>query len=68
MKSPKRSLKGWNIYDWFKGNWGTIKEAIKVLLPLGIVWSQTHNPALIGIFTLGGKFILDLGHYYFKEQ
>ncbi len=68
VKSPKRSLDGWNFFSWFKGNWSSIKELIKVLVPLGIAWSQTNNPALVGVITIGGKFLLDLGHYYFKEQ
>ena len=30
VKSPKRSLKGWNFKQWFVGNWSTIKEGLKV--------------------------------------
>ena len=68
MKSEKYSLENWNFIRWFKGNWSTVKELIKVLIPLGVAWSQTNNPVFVGLITLGGKFLLDLGHYYFKKQ
>lgn len=65
--SPKLSLKGWSIQNWFVGNWKTIKEILKVAAPLAIGWVTTSNPALIGLVTIGGKFLLDLGEYYYKE-
>jgi len=65
--SPKGSLKGWSGITWFKGNWKTVKEILKVGIPFAISWSTTHNPALVGIITLGGKFLLDVGEYYFKQ-
>lgn len=65
--SPKMSLQGWNAKTWFLGNWKTLKELLKVGIPFAISWSTTNNPALIGIITLGGKFIFDLGEYYFKQ-
>ena len=61
------SFKKWNLVDWLKGNWPTIKELIKVGLPMAIGWSVTNSPMMTGVITLGGKFILDLGHYYLKN-
>jgi len=66
-KSPNMSMRGWNFMEWFKGNWKTIKELLKVGIPAAIGWATTNNPALIGLITIGGKFILDMGEYYFKD-
>ena len=66
-KSPNMSMKGRNFMEWFKGNWKTIKELLKVGIPAAIGWATTNNPALIGLITIGGKFILDMGEYYFKD-
>jgi len=65
--SKKMSLEGWTLKEWFVGNWKTIKEGLKVLVPLALGWAVTNNPELTGGITLVGKFILDLGEYYFKE-
>jgi hypothetical protein len=65
--SPKFSLKGWKFGEWLKGNWATIKELIKVGIPLLIGYVSTTNPALVGIITIVGKLILDTGEYYIKE-
>lgn len=65
--SPSLSLKGWNFLEWLKGNWSTIKEFLKVGIPLAIGWATTDAPALVGIITIGGKFLLDVGEYYVKE-
>ncbi len=67
VKSPKRSLKGWNFKQWFVGNWSTIKEGLKVAIPAFVGWITTHHPAYTGLVTVGGKFLIDLGEYYFKE-
>ncbi len=68
MIKEKRSLEGWEFKKWFKGNWKTIKELLKVFIPMAIGWSTTNNPSLTGLITLGGKFLLDVGEYYFKEK
>jgi len=65
--SPARSLKGWNVKEWFKGNWRTIKELLKVGIPAALGWSLTNSPELTGLITIGGKFLIDIGEYYFKE-
>lgn len=65
--SRKFSLKGWDFWEWLEGNWSTIKEGLKVGLPFAIAWAATNNPALVGLITLGGKFLMDLGEYYIKE-
>ena len=68
VMSPKYSMKNWVFSVWLKGNWKSIKEVIKVGLPLVVAWAQTNNPAMIGLITILGKFILDIGEYYLKEQ
>lgn len=65
--SPTMSLKGWTFGQWFLGNWTTIKEAIKVLVPLVIGWWATGNPYLTTLITLAGKLILDTGEYFVKK-
>lgn len=64
MSKLAMDIKGWNFWSWFTGNWKTIKEVIKVGLPLWIGWATVNQPALIGLITIAGKFILDLGEYY----
>ena len=66
-KSENFSLKGWKFLEWFKGNWKTIKEIAKVGAPLLIGFLATNNPALIGLVTIVGKFLLDLGEYFVKN-
>ncbi len=66
--SPAMSFEGYSFWRWLKGNWKTIKELIKVGLPAIIGWSATTNPGLTGFITITGKYILDLGEYYFKEK
>ncbi len=65
--SSARSLEGWEFKKWFVGNWKTIKEVLKIGIPAALAWVTTHNPALVGIITIGGKFLIDLGEYYFKQ-
>ena len=68
IKSEALSTKGWKFSEWFKGNWGTLKEVIKIGIPL-LVGLQLFkdNPAMIGLVTALGKLLLDTGQYYFKE-
>lgn len=65
--SESGSFEGWRFGKWFFGNWKTIKELIKVGLPLIIGWFATNSPGYTGLITVFGKFIIDLGEYYFKE-
>lgn len=65
--SPSFSLKGWKFKKWFTGNWSTIKELIKVFVPMALGWTATHSPELTGLITIGGKFLMDVGEYYFKQ-
>ena len=67
LVSPARSLKGWNLKTWFMGNWKTIKEALKIGVPAVVGLYTTTDPKLAGAITLVGKFLLDMGEYYFKE-
>jgi len=63
----KFSFKGWNFKGWFIGNWSTLKELLKVGIPFIVGIVATNNPLWIGLITIGGKFLMDLGHYYYKE-
>ncbi len=67
--SDKNSFKDWKLGKWFKGNWSTIKEAVKVGIPflIGLKF-VAGNPILILLITAVGKFVLDAGQYYFKKQ
>ena len=65
--SPSASFKGWKFSAWLVGNWKTIKEILKVGIPLAVSWSATHSPAWTGFITICGKFVLDSGEYWFKE-
>lgn len=65
--SPRFSLQGWSLKKWFTGNWKTLKELIKLGIPLALGWAATNNVELTGLITIGGKFLIDLGEYYFKE-
>lgn len=66
--SEAKSLEGYSVWRWFLGNWKTIKEFLKVGIPALVGWSLTNNPELTGLITIGGKFLIDLGEYYFKEK
>lgn len=65
--SPGRSFEGWKFGKWFKGNWKTIKEAIKVGLPL-LVSIQFIDPLWAEFLaTVVGKFVLDSGEFWFRN-
>ena len=66
VEKANLSLEGWNLKEWFIGNWGTAKEIIKVGLPLLLGLMATSNPIAVGAITLLGKFVLDIGQYFFK--
>ncbi len=66
-KSKSFSLEGWSFKKWFLGNWSSIKELGKVGGPFIIAFVATKDPALSGFVAIVGKFVLDLGHYYFKS-
>ena len=61
------TFKGWTIKDWFLGNQKTIKELIKVGIPMALAWVSLNNPIYIAIATIIGKLILDTAEYYIKE-
>lgn len=61
------SLEGWKLSEWFKGNWSTVKEVIKVGLPLVTLWLTTGNFWATGFGTILGKFVLDTLHYASKD-
>ena len=45
----------------------TVKEAVKVGLPLLTIWVTTGSWWLTGFGTILGKFVLDSLHYAVKE-
>ena len=65
--SANYSLEGWSFKSWLTGNWKTVKEILKIAVPLGVSWATVNSPATVGLLTIGGKFVLDLGEYYFKR-
>ena len=64
--SKNKSFSGWNFGSWFKGNWSTVKELLKVGLPL-MVSMNFFGPMGTGMATIIGKFVLDAGEFYFKQ-
>ena len=68
MKKSAFSFKGWNLKDWFMGNGKTIKELLKVGIPLLIGFVSTRNPALIGVITIAGKLALDTIEYFMEAK
>jgi len=67
VTSPSKSLKGWSFKKWFVGNWKTIKELGKVVVPAMVTWTTTNSPEMTILVTAGAKFLLDVGEYYFKS-
>jgi len=65
--SEKMSFAGWSFKQSFKGNWSTIKQLLKVGLPL-VVSVQLFSPLWAEfIGTILGKFLIDAGEFYFKQ-
>jgi hypothetical protein len=74
---PRFSLGGWNIKDWFKGNWTTIVEVGKAGLSLGLGYLAginlfATNPALFSfatmVISLAAKMACDALHYFLVEK
>ena len=63
----KYNFKGWKLKGWFIGNGKTIKEILKVGLPLFLTFLATKNPAFLVLGTAVGKLLLDTVEYYCKE-
>lgn len=65
--SPNFSFRGWSFKTWFLGNGKTIKEIIKVAVPLIVSWISTKSPTWTVVTTLMGKLVLDSLEYFFKS-
>jgi len=65
--SRDMGLKGWNLWEWFKGNYKSIKEIIKVGLPVVLGWLATADPIWTLLVTALGKLALDVLDYYFPQ-
>ena len=61
------SFNGWKLSEWFKGNSSTIKELVKVGLPLLTTWVATDSIWLTGFGVILGKFILDSVQYWVSK-
>jgi len=67
MSSERFSLEGWEFWEWLKGNWKTVKEVGKAVVPGLLAWVQTQDPAVSGIVVVVGKFALDTLEYWIKK-
>ena len=67
MRSDSFSLEGWSFLGWVKGNWKTIKEVGKVVVPYVLASSYVEAYNLQAVLTILGKAILDVCEYYVKE-
>lgn len=63
----KYNWKGWKFTEWLNGNSQTIKEGLKVGIPLLTVWVATGSIWQTAFGVILGKFILDSAHYWIKE-
>jgi len=61
------NLKGWNFKAWLLGNGKTIKEILKVGIPMAVAWFATNSPGWTVMATLIGKLVLDTAEYYISE-
>jgi len=63
------SMQGWDIKKYIKGNWSTIKEGIKIAVPLIIGMAYFRDrPELVASCVLVGKGVMDLLHYWIKQK
>ena len=68
VKSPRGSLKGWELKKWLKGNFKTLKELAKVGLPFFFgLFVTGRDPALTTLITGFGKLAFDALEYWLKE-
>ena len=66
--SESFSLKGWNFWEWVKGNKSTVLELFKVGVPYLVSTLITAQPEYQFVITAVGKLVLDVAHYYLVEQ
>jgi len=67
-QSPAWSFKNWNISEFLKGNWKSIKELLKWGTPLALSWLATNKPEYVIPLTIVGKAILDMLEYFVKQK
>jgi len=65
--SAPMSIRGWNFWEWFKGNGQTVKELLKVGIPLVVGWFTVNHPAWVAVITVAGKLILDTVEFYLTK-
>ena len=67
-KSPAGSLKGFDFWKLFIGNYKTIKEIAKVGLPFALGYAVTNNIITASAATLVGKAALDTLEFWYKKK
>lgn len=67
-KSKAFSLQNWELKEFLKGNWKTLKEVAKILAPALLTWLASRNPLWTIVVTGLGKIILDVGEFWIKEK
>lgn len=66
--SPANSFEGWSFGKWFSGNKKTLKELVKVGLPLLVSLPISDNYYIQLLIVIVGKLVLDSGEYFLKEK
>ena len=60
-------ISGWTIGGWVKGNYKTLKEALKIGVPFLLSALATADPIWRLLVTAFGKLALDVLDYYFPQ-
>ena len=68
ISKASMSFQGWNFMAWLLGNASTIKEILKVGVPLLVGIVTTHSELWAGFITIVGKFALDCLEYWVKPR
>lgn len=62
------SMKGWEPGKFIFGQWKTVKEILKLAVPMIVTGYYTNDPAVIALLTILGKAVLDMGDYWVKYK
>ena len=63
----KTGIAGWSFGGWLKGNYKTVKEAIKIGVPFLLAQLVNVEPIWTLLVTALGKLALDVLDYYFPK-
>lgn len=64
---PALSMKGWELKKWILGNQNTLKEILKVLVPMMVAYISNIAPWAQVLVVLVGKLALDSFEFWLKE-